>query len=322
MIQFENVTKRFPGGQEAVSGLTLSVDKGEMVFVTGHSGAGKSTLLKLIALIERPTSGQVIIDGQNTRRVRRRKIPGYRRQIGMVFQDHKLLYDRPVAENVALPLIIAGLSPRDAGKRVRAALDQVGLLHKEKKNPETLSAGEQQRVGIARAIVTRPKLLIADEPTGNLDPDLSLEVMRIFRRFNEVGVTLLIASHDIALIDKLGCRRIELEEGQLQQAQDDEDIVADFDVDFGRLTAMLRPILQVSETTLAGAANGKVQWNASAPVFQSMASRPQAPSRAPTVSTTGPASSPPCLTCWPSASRRPASHQASTTWSSIRPTYG
>jgi cell division transport system ATP-binding protein len=232
MIQFENVTKRFPGGQEALSGLTLSVDKGEMLFVTGHSGAGKSTLLKLIALIERPTSGQVIVDGQNTRRVRRRKIPGYRRQIGMVFQDHKLLYDRPVSENVALPLIIAGASPRDAGKRVRAALDQVGLLHKEKKNPETLSAGEQQRVGIARAIVTRPKLLIADEPTGNLDPDLSLEVMRIFRRFNEVGVTLLIASHDIALIDKLGCRRIELEEGQLQQTQDDEDIVADFDVDY------------------------------------------------------------------------------------------
>ena len=203
MIQFENVTKRFPGGQEALSGLTLSIDKGEMVFVTGHSGAGKSTLLKLIALIERPTSGQVIVDGQNTRRVRRRRIPGYRRQIGMVFQDHKLLYDRPVSDNVALPLIIAGLSPRDAGKRVRAALDQVGLLHKEMKNPETLSAGEQQRVGIARATVTRPKLLIADEPTGNLDPDLSLEVMRIFRRFNEVGVTLLIASHDIHLIDQL-----------------------------------------------------------------------------------------------------------------------
>ena len=223
MIQFEEVTKRFPGGQEALAGLTLSVSTGEMVFVTGHSGAGKSTLLRLIALIERPTSGQVIVDGQNTRRVKRRRIPAYRRQIGMVFQDHKLLYDRPVFDNVALPLIIAGVGHRDAARRVRAALDQVSLLHKEKQQPETLSAGEQQRVGIARAIVTRPKLLIADEPTGNLDPDLSLEVMRIFRRFNEVGVTLLIASHDIALIDKLGCRRIALEDGRLQAAAEDDD---------------------------------------------------------------------------------------------------
>jgi len=222
MIQLDNVTKRYPGGQEALSGLTISIDKGEMAFVTGHSGAGKSTLLKLIALIERPTSGQVLVDGQNTQRVRRRRIPIYRRQIGMVFQDHKLLYDRPVYDNVALPLVIAGVGHREAGRRVRAALDQVGLLHKEKQTPETLSAGEQQRVGIARAIVTRPKLLIADEPTGNLDPDLSLEVMRIFRRFNEVGVTLLIASHDIALIDKLGCRRIEIEEGRLQQLDYDE----------------------------------------------------------------------------------------------------
>jgi cell division transport system ATP-binding protein len=221
MIQLENVSKRYPGGQEALSGLDLVVEKGEMVFVTGHSGAGKSTLLRLIALIERPTSGQVIVDNRNTRRVKRRKIPAYRRQIGMVFQDHKLLYDRPVADNVALPLIIAGVRHRDALRRVRAALDQVGLLHKEKQSPETLSAGEQQRVGIARAIVTRPKLLIADEPTGNLDPDLSLEVMRIFRRFNEVGVTLLIASHDIALIDRLGCRRVALEEGRLQQEEQD-----------------------------------------------------------------------------------------------------
>jgi cell division transport system ATP-binding protein len=223
MIQLENVTKRFPGGQEALSSLSLTVDKGEMVFVTGHSGAGKSTLLRLIALIERPSSGQVIVDGQNTRRVKRRRIPKYRRQIGMVFQDHKLLHDRPVFDNVALPLIIAGVGHRDAGRRVRAALDQVSLLHKEKQKPETLSAGEQQRVGIARAIVTRPKLLIADEPTGNLDPDLSLEVMRIFRRFNEVGVTLLIASHDIALIDKLGCRHIALEDGRLQESEESEE---------------------------------------------------------------------------------------------------
>ena len=222
MIRLEDVTKRFPGGQEALSGLSFAVDTGEMVFVTGHSGAGKSTLLRLIALIERPTRGQVIVDGQNTRRVKRRKIPAYRRQIGMVFQDHKLLYDRSVAENVGLPLVIAGVGHRETGRRVRAALDQVSLLHKEKQNPETLSAGEQQRIGIARAIVTRPKLLIADEPTGNLDPDLSIEVMRIFRRFNEVGVTLLIASHDISLIDRMGCRRIELEDGRLVQREEEE----------------------------------------------------------------------------------------------------
>jgi len=221
MIHLENVTKRFPGGQEALSGLNLSVDKGEMVFVTGHSGAGKSTLLRLIALIERPTGGQVIVGGQNLKGIRRRKIPMYRRQIGMVFQDHKLLYDRTVADNVALPLIIAGANHREAGRRVRASLEQVGLLHKEKQNPETLSAGEQQRVGIARAIASRPKLLIADEPTGNLDPDLSLEVMRVFRRFNEFGVTCLIASHDIALIDRLGCRRIELENGRLRHEEQD-----------------------------------------------------------------------------------------------------
>ena len=227
MIQIESVTKRYPGGHDALRGLTLQVDTGEMVFVTGHSGAGKSTLLKLIALIERPTGGQVIVDGQNTRRITRRKIPAYRRQIGMVFQDHKLLYDRPVFDNVALPLVIAGIGHREAARKVRAALDQVSLLNKEKHSPETLSSGEQQRVGIARAIVSRPKLLIADEPTGNLDPDLSLEVMRIFRRFNEVGVTLLIASHDIALIDQLGCRRIALEHGALQ-VEEEEDVVAEY----------------------------------------------------------------------------------------------
>ena len=224
MIQLEDVTKRFPGGQEALSGLSLSVEKGEMVFVTGHSGAGKSTLLRLIALIERPTGGQVIVDGQNTRRVKRRKIPAYRRQIGMVFQDHKLLYDRSVFDNVALPLVIAGMSYKEAGRRVRPALEHVDLLHKEKQNPATLSAGEQQRVGIARAVVSRPKLLIADEPTGNLDPDRALEGRRMFRRFNEVGVTLLIASHDIALIDKVGFRRIELDGGKLARAADEAEM--------------------------------------------------------------------------------------------------
>lgn len=233
MIRFEDVTKRFPGGYEALRGLSLSVDKGEMVFVTGHSGAGKSTLLRLIACIDRPTSGQVIINGQNTNRVRSSRIPAYRRQIGMVFQDHKLLYDRPVFDNVALPLVIAGFGHRETGRRVRAALDQVGLLKKEKQRPETLSTGEQQRVGIARAIVSRPRLLIADEPTGNLDPDLSFEVMRIFRRFNEVGVTVLIASHDLPLIDRLGCRSIALENGRLQAPPEDtavEDYIAENDL--------------------------------------------------------------------------------------------
>jgi cell division transport system ATP-binding protein len=227
LIHIEDVRKRYPGGHDALRGLNLHVEKGEMVFVTGHSGAGKSTLLRLIALIDRPTAGAVIVDGLNTRRVTRRKIPAYRRQIGMVFQDHKLLNDRPVFDNVALPLVIAGIGHRDAARRVRAALDQVSLLHKEKQLPETLSSGEQQRVGIARAIVSRPKLLIADEPTGNLDPDLSLEVMRIFRRFNEVGVTLLIASHDIALIDQLGCRRIPLANGALQ-VEEEDDVVAEY----------------------------------------------------------------------------------------------
>lgn len=227
MIRIEEVTKRYPGGHDALKGLSLNVDEGEMVFITGHSGAGKSTLLRLIALIDRPTNGQVIVDGQNTQQVTRRRIPAYRRQIGMVFQDHKLLYDRPVFDNVALPLVIAGVGHREAARKVRAALDQVSLLNKEKQSPETLSSGEQQRVGIARAIVSRPKLLIADEPTGNLDPDLSLEVMRIFRRFNEVGVTLLIASHDIALIDQLGCRRIALANGNIQVDQE-EDPVAEY----------------------------------------------------------------------------------------------
>jgi cell division transport system ATP-binding protein len=216
MIRLEQVSKRYPGGSEALSELSLTIETGEMVFLTGHSGAGKSTLLKLLALIERPTRGQVIVNGQNTSKVGRRRIPAYRRKIGMAFQDHKLLLDRTVFDNVALPMVITGLGRRETARRVRASLDQVGLLGKEKLLPMALSSGEQQRVGIARAVVSRPDLLIADEPTGNLDPELSLEIMNLFDRFNEVGVTMLIASHDIDLIERMGRRRISLHEGRLQ----------------------------------------------------------------------------------------------------------
>ncbi len=215
MIRFEQVFMRYPGGREALSGVDMSMESGEMAFLTGRSGAGKSTMLKLIGLLERPTRGQVIIGGRNTGGIRRRQIPAFRRRIGMVFQDHKLLNDRTVYDNVALPLVIRGMAGKDVGKRVRAALDQVGLLHTEKVRPITLSTGEQQRIGIARAVVCKPDLLIADEPTGNLDPDLSLEIMRLFERFHDVGVTVLIASHDLHLIRQLGHRQIELDDGRL-----------------------------------------------------------------------------------------------------------
>jgi cell division transport system ATP-binding protein len=215
LIRFEQVVKRYPGGREALSGVDLDMQDGEMAFLTGRSGAGKSTMLKLIGLLERPTRGQVIVGGRNTDGIGRRQIPAFRRQIGMVFQDHKLLHDRTVFDNVALPLVISGMGHKEIGKRVRAALDQVGLLHTEKVKPMTLSTGEQQRVGIARAVVSKPALLIADEPTGNLDPDLSLEIMRLFERFHEVGVTVLIASHDLHLIGQLGHRHIELNDGRV-----------------------------------------------------------------------------------------------------------
>ncbi len=222
MIHLENITKRY-AGHDALQRLTLDVDAGEMVFVTGHSGAGKSTLLKLIALIERPTRGRIVVNNHDLAKIGRRRIPRYRRDIGMVFQDHKLLFDRNVFENVALPLIITGTGKREIGRRVRAALDQVGLLRREKQMPETLSSGEQQRVGIARAIVGRPTLLIADEPTGNLDPELSLEIMRLFERFNDVGVTLMVASHDLHLIGGMGHRRIVLDNGMLAGETGDEE---------------------------------------------------------------------------------------------------
>jgi cell division transport system ATP-binding protein len=215
MIRFDGVSKRYPNGREAISNLTLAVDRGEMVFLTGHSGAGKSTLLKLICLIERPTRGTLVVNGQNTGTLPRGRIPAFRRDIGIVFQDHKLLMDRPVHDNVGLPLVIAGVAEREIDKRVRAALDQVGLLGRERNRPIELSTGEQQRVGIARAIVAKPSLLIADEPTGNLDPDLAVEIMNIFKRFNEVGVTVLVATHDVHLIERYGVRRVVIEGGRV-----------------------------------------------------------------------------------------------------------
>jgi len=218
MIHFDQVHKRYPNGREALAGVSFKIGQGEMAFLTGHSGAGKSSILKLIALIERPTRGQVFINGQNTAGIKPRGIPKFRRGVGVVFQDHKLLHDRPVADNVALPLIIAGLPRREIDKRMRAALDQVGLLGKEKSLPLELSTGEQQRVGIARAIVAKPALIIADEPTGNLDPDLALEIMKLFKRFNDVGVTVMIASHDVHLIEHFGARRIVLNDGRVAQA--------------------------------------------------------------------------------------------------------
>jgi cell division transport system ATP-binding protein len=215
MIQFNEVSKRYPNGHEALRNVSFHLGNGEMSFLTGHSGAGKSTLLKLICVMEKPTSGQVIIDGRNVGRVSRRKIPYIRRNIGMIFQDHRLLFDRTVFDNVALPLVIAGYPHREIGRRVRAALDKVGLLSKEKLYPIMLSGGEQQRVGIARAVVNKPPLLLADEPTGNLDPELSAEIMSLFEQFNQVGVSVLIASHDLGLIARLPYRVMTLKEGQL-----------------------------------------------------------------------------------------------------------
>ena len=215
MIQFERVSKRYPNGREALTNVSFFVDRGELVFLTGRSGAGKSTLLKLIALLERPTRGSVTVNGRSTGALKARHIPAFRRHIGVVFQDHKLLADRPVFDNVALPLVVAGTPLKEIDKRVRAALDQVGLLGKERLLPMELSVGEQQRVGIARAIVGKPPLIVADEPTGNLDPDLSLEVMRLFKRFSEVGVTVLVATHDLHIVREFGGREITLTSGQI-----------------------------------------------------------------------------------------------------------
>ncbi len=224
MIAFDHVVKRYPNGREALAGVSFSIAAGEMVFLTGRSGAGKSTVLKLIALIERPTRGAVRVEGKNLGALRSRHIPAYRRSIGVVFQDHRLLVDRPVFDNVALPLVVAGFPLKETDKRVRAALDQVGLLGKERTLPLELSAGEQQRVGIARAVVSKPRLLICDEPTGNLDRDLALEVMRLLKRFQSVGVTVVVATHDLRLAQQPGERTILLDDGRIQGRGEEEPL--------------------------------------------------------------------------------------------------
>lgn len=215
MIRFDRVSKRYPNSRDALREVSLQVEPGEFVFLTGRSGAGKSSILKLVGLLERPTRGTVTVNGQDTASLPARAIPAYRRRLGMVFQDHQLLMDRPVYDNVALPLVVADAPFRDIDKRVRAALDQVGLLEQVRALPSELSVGEQQRVGIARAVVGKPVVLIADEPTGNLDRGLALDVMRLFRRFQEVGVTVVVATHDLSLVEEFGQRSIHIDDGKV-----------------------------------------------------------------------------------------------------------
>ena len=215
MIEFAHVFKRYPGGFDALRDINLRIEAGEMAFITGHSGAGKSTLLRLITAIDRPTRGEAAVNGKNLTKLPRRHIPYFRREIGVIFQDHKLLFDRTVYDNVALPLIVTGADQQEIPRRVRAALEMVGLLDKERMLPVTLSGGEQQRVGIARAVVNKPPLLLADEPTGNLDSKLSDEILDLFLDFHHHGVTVLIATHDLHLIDRARRRVIELNHGEL-----------------------------------------------------------------------------------------------------------
>ena len=215
MISFSAVSKRYAGGQEALRGVSFALEAGEFAFLTGHSGAGKSTLLKLIPAIERPTSGSVIVNGQNVGALKRSAVPYLRRNLGLVFQDQKLLYDRTVYDNVMLPLSFSGQPPREAARRARAALDKVGLLARERTNPIQLSGGEQQRLAIARAVVNRPAMLVADEPTANLDAESAGRIIDIFVSFHQVGVTLLIATHDQALIERYGRRVLRLVAGKL-----------------------------------------------------------------------------------------------------------
>ena len=215
MITFDNVSKKYPCGHEALKNINLHIPRGELVFLTGHSGAGKSTLLKLILLLEHCSRGKVSINNKSLKSISRRNIPFYRRKIGMIFQDHRLLVERTVFENIALPLIISGYNATDIGKRVRAALDKVGLLGKEDSYPMMLSTGERQRVGIARALVHKPEIILADEPTGNLDPILAHEIIELFQEFNKVGVTILVATHNLALIARLRHRILTLDNGEL-----------------------------------------------------------------------------------------------------------
>lgn len=220
MIRFTDVYMRYPGGKDILKNINLQVDQGEMVYLTGHSGAGKTTLLRLLALAVKHNRGQIIVNGQNLARLSRRGIPLYRRNIGFMFQEHRLLNERTVFDNVALPLTIAGYRYQDIKKRTHAVLDKVGLLAKEKVYPPALATGEQQRVGIARAVVHRPALLLGDEPTGNLDPALSWQTMKLFELFNQVGVTVLIASHDLGTIEKMNKKTIVLQDGCLVPAAD------------------------------------------------------------------------------------------------------
>lgn len=215
MIEFNQVSKRYPGGYEALGQVDFSLKKGEMVFLTGHSGAGKSTLLKLIAMLQQPSSGQIIVNGIRLNQLKKREIPGFRSRLGITFQAPQLLNDRTVFDNVALPLQVQGFTPQVIAKRVHAALDRVGLLRQEKMLPIYLSGGEQQRVGIARAVVHKPALLLADEPTGNLDPALSAEVMNLFQQFNQAGVSVLVATHDLALIAGMKHRIVMLKGGRV-----------------------------------------------------------------------------------------------------------